>query len=169
MLDPLAKRLVIPQCPSNTESKVTGVGVHKSGCDATITTMAVNQRQVTLPHLPSLLQNLAKNSVEYDFSGMVAVKVDFHFSLLVAGTSQQTGCYRKKNSGIIAFCSLFSRTGFNPYLVVDGLSQSLFAAEIFLSGLHRDVAQQKLNLFQLAPSTVAEASTRPSKVVWREF
>jgi hypothetical protein len=32
-----------------------------------------------------------------------------------------------------------------------------------------DVAQQKLNLFQLAPSTVAETSTRPSKVVWREF
>src|ERR1700722_15150571 len=79
MLDPLAKRLVIPQRPLNTESKVTGVGVHKSGCDATITTMAVNQCQVTLPHLPSLLQNLAKNSVEYDFSGMVAVKVDFHF------------------------------------------------------------------------------------------
>ena len=77
--DPLAQRIVVAQRPSNTESKVTGVGVHKSGCDATITTMAVNQRQVTLPHLPSLLQNLAKNSVEYDFSGMVAVKVDFHF------------------------------------------------------------------------------------------
>jgi hypothetical protein len=45
MLDPLAKRLVIPQRPPNTESKVTDVGVHKSWCDATITTMAVNQRQ----------------------------------------------------------------------------------------------------------------------------
>lgn len=77
--DPLAQRIVVAQRPSNTESKVTGVGVHKSGCDATITTMAVNQRQLTFPHLPSLLQNLAKNSVEYDFSGMVAVKVDFHF------------------------------------------------------------------------------------------
>ena len=44
-----------------------------------------------------------------------------------------------------------------------------FEAEIFFRGLHRDVAQQKLNLFQLAPSTVAETNTRPSKVVWREF
>ena len=131
--------------------------------------MAVNQRQLTLPHLPSLSQNLAKNSVEYDFSGMVAVKVDFHFRLLVAGTSEQTGCYREKNSGIIAFCSLFSWTGFNSDLVVDGLSQSLFTAEIFFSCLHRDVAQQKLNLFQLASGAVAEAGTRSSKVMGREF
>src|SRR5258708_36736483 len=40
--------------------------------------MAVNQRQVTLPHLPSLLQNLAKNYVKHHFCWMVAVKVDFH-------------------------------------------------------------------------------------------
>src|SRR6202040_4387204 len=61
------------------ESKVTGVGVHKSGCDATITTMAVKSASADSHPFPSLLQNLAKNSVEYDFSGMVAVKVDFHF------------------------------------------------------------------------------------------
>jgi hypothetical protein len=35
----------------------------------------------------------------------------------------------------------------------------MFAAEIFFSGLHGDVAQQKLNLFQLAPGAVAEART----------
>src|SRR6266849_3877960 len=58
---------------------------------------------------------------------------------------------------------------FNSYLVVDGLSQSLFTAEIFLRGLHRDVAQQKLNLFQLAPGAVAEAGTRSSKVMRHEF
>ena len=58
----------------------------------------------------------------------------------------------EKNSGIITFCSLFSRAGFDSDLVVDGLSQSLFAAEIFFSGLHGDVAQQKPNLFQLAPA-----------------
>src|ERR1700730_18133391 len=62
-----------------------------------------------------------------------------------------------------------SRDRFNSNLVVHGFSQSLFAAEIFFSGLHRDVAQQKLNLFQFAPSTVAETSARSSKVVWREF
>jgi hypothetical protein len=159
MLDPLAKRRVIPQCPSNTESKVTGVGVHKSGCEATITTMAMNQRQVTLPHLPSLFQNLAKNSVECDFSGMVTVKVDFHFFPPCCWDRAANRVSSEKNSGIITFCSLFSRAGFDSDLVVDGLSQSLFAAEIFFSGLHGDVAQQKPNLFQLAPGAVAEART----------
>src|SRR5258708_10866715 len=58
---------------------------------------------------------------------------------------------------------------FNSYLVVDGLSQSLFTTEIFFRGLHRDVAQQKLNLLKLAPGAVAETSTRPSKVMRRKF
>jgi hypothetical protein len=58
--------------------KITGVGVHKSRGDAPIATIAVNQCQVTLAHLPNLLQNLAKNSVEHDFGWIVAVKVDFH-------------------------------------------------------------------------------------------
>jgi hypothetical protein len=78
MLDPLAKRLVIPQRPPNTESKVAGVRVNKTRRNATITTMAMNQRQFIRTHLPSLLQNIAKNSVEHDFSWMVAVKVDLH-------------------------------------------------------------------------------------------
>src|SRR5260370_24929080 len=56
----------------------------------------------------------------------------------------------------------------NSYLVVDGLSQSLFTTEIFFRGLHRDVAQQKLNLFQLAPGAVAEAAARSSNVLMRE-
>src|SRR6266853_581849 len=100
MLDPLAKRLVIPQRPPNTESKVTDVGVHKSWCDATITTMAVNQRQFALPHLRSLLQNLAKNSVEYDFSWMEAVKVDFHlFPLSLLGRGKQD-VTRKRIAGL---------------------------------------------------------------------
>ena len=132
--------------------------------------MAVNQRQVTLPHLPSLLQNLAKNPVEHDFGWMVAVKVDFHLcppKLLGPHISQ--GVIRKKNSRIIAVCSPFSRDGFNSDLVVHGLSQSLFASEILFRGLNRDVAQQKLDLLQLAPRAVAETSTRPSKVMGREL
>src|SRR5260370_18704644 len=81
MLDPLAQRLVITQRPPNAEPKITGVGVHKSRGDAAIATMAVNQRQVTFPHLPGLLQNLAKNSVKHVFFWMVAVRVNFHLSL----------------------------------------------------------------------------------------
>jgi len=130
--------------------------------------MAVNQRQVTFPHLPGLLQNLAKNSVEYNFSGMVAVKVDFHlFPPSLLGPRSKKGCHRK-NSGTIRVCSLFSRTGFNSDLVVDGLSQSLFAAQIFLRGLDRDMAQQKLNLFQLAAGAMAKTGARSSKVMRRE-
>jgi hypothetical protein len=45
--------------------------------------VAVNQREFDLTHLPGLLQNLAKNSVEHDLCWMVAVKVDFHLSLPV--------------------------------------------------------------------------------------
>ena len=40
--------------------------------------MTMNQGQFTFTHLPSLLHNLGKNSVEYDFSRMIAVKVNFH-------------------------------------------------------------------------------------------
>jgi hypothetical protein len=54
------------------------------------------------------------------------------------------------------------RSRFNSDLVVDRLSQSLLAAEVFLSSLHRDVAQQKLNLFQFASGAMAETSARPS-------
>jgi len=36
-----------------------------------------------------------------------------------------------------------AKNRFNSYLVVDGLSESLFTAEIFFSGLHRDMAEQK--------------------------
>src|ERR1700680_1118145 len=80
MLDPLAKRLVIAQRPPNTESKVAGVRVYKTRGNAAITAMAMNQRQFIRTHLPGLLQYIAKNSVEHDFTWMVAVKVDLHFS-----------------------------------------------------------------------------------------
>ena len=81
MLDPLAKRPVLPQCLPDTETKVTGVRVHESRCNSTIATMAVNEGEFELTHLPSLSQNLAQNSVEHDLSWMVAVKVDLHLFL----------------------------------------------------------------------------------------
>ena len=81
MLDPLAKRLVLSQCPPNTESEVTGVRVQESRRNSTIAPMAVNKDEFDLTHLPRLLQNPTKNSVEHDLSWMVAVKVDLHLSL----------------------------------------------------------------------------------------
>jgi len=46
---------------------------------------------------------------------------------------------------------------------------SLFAAKIAFSGLNRNVSQQKLNLFQLSPGSVAEPGTRLAEVVRRQF
>ena len=57
----------------------------------------------------------------------------------------------------------------DPDLIVHRLPQSLFTAEIFFSGLYRDVPQKKLNLFQLTSSAVAETGTRPSQIMRREF
>lgn len=70
----------MPQHTPDAKSKVTRVCVHKTRSDSPIATMAVNQREFIFAHLPSLLDNLAKSSVEHDFSRMVAVKVDFHTS-----------------------------------------------------------------------------------------
>lgn len=77
---------------------------------------------------------------------------------------------RKRIAGVQTICLLFHASGSVPILsLTASLSRCLFTAEIFLSGLHRDVAQQELNLFQLAPGAVAETGTRPSKIMWREL
>ena len=46
-----------------------------------------------------------------------------------------------------------------PRAVVHGLSESLCAAQVPLGGLDGHVAEQKLNLLQLAACCVAETST----------
>src|ERR1700678_2397001 len=169
MLDPLAKRLVLPQCPPNTESKVSGVRVHESRCNATIAPMAVDKDEFDLTHLPSLFQNLAENSVEHDLSWMVAVKVNLHVSLPFRSVVRANRCHAKKNSRIIGHLLTLLRARFNSDLVVDSLPQPLFTAEVFFSGLYRDVAQKELDLFQLTSSAVAETGARSSEIMWREF
>src|SRR5260370_14283013 len=117
MLDPLAQRIVITQRPPNAEPKITGVGVYKSRCDAAIAAMAVNQRQVTLPDLPHLLQNLFKNSVEHDFGWMVAVKVDFHLRPpKLLGPRSNQGLIRKRIPGLSPPAHSFHGTGSIPIL-----------------------------------------------------
>lgn len=86
--DPLTQRFVVAQRTPNTKSEVAGIRIHETRGNATITTMAMNQRKFILTHLPSLLQNRAKNSVEHDFGWMVPMKVDFHFCLPVRGPQQ---------------------------------------------------------------------------------
>lgn len=53
--------------------------------------------------------------------------------------------------------------------VVDGGSEPLRAAEVPLGCMHRDVAEEKLDLLQLAASGTAESSTTPAEIVRREL
>jgi hypothetical protein len=71
----------------------------------------MNKRQFILTHLPSLLQNIAKNSVEHDFNWMVAVKVDLHvFPPGSLGPRSKQGVIRK--SGITG--QLLTLSGAEP-------------------------------------------------------
>jgi hypothetical protein len=45
----------------------------------------------------------------------------------------------------------------------------LFASDVPLRGLHRSVPEEKLNLFQLASTTMAEARARSAKIVGCEI
>ena len=78
VLNPSAKRLVMSQRLPNTETKVTGVCIHETRSDASIAAMTMNQCQFVVTHLPSLLHNFPKSSVEHDFGRMIPVKVNFH-------------------------------------------------------------------------------------------
>jgi hypothetical protein len=49
------------------------------------------------------------------------------------------------------------------------MPESLLAAQAFFRRLHRNMTEQKLDLFQLTSRTVTEPSARPSEIVWREF
>src|SRR5215471_16008559 len=53
--------------------------------------------------------------------------------------------------------------------VVHCTSQPLFAAQISLRRLYRDVPQQKLDLFQLAASGMTEPGARAATIVRRQF
>ncbi len=71
------------QCLSNAKAKITGVRIHKPGTDSSIASVAMNQCEFVFAHLPSLLQDLGERSVEHDFSGMIAVKVNLHHTSIL--------------------------------------------------------------------------------------
>ena len=52
-------------------------------------------------------------------------------------------------------------------VVVDGIPQSLFAAQIPFSRLDADVPEQELNLFEFSTGLVTQARACAAKVVWR--
>src|SRR6266436_479356 len=53
--------------------------------------------------------------------------------------------------------------------IVDGRSNPLFAPKVAFGRLHRNVPQKKLDLLQLASRGMAEPSTGPSQIVWRQL
>jgi len=54
------------------------------------------------------------------------------------------------------------QAGFNPEPIIDGMPESLLAAQVFFRCLHRNMTEQKLDLFQLASRIVTEPSARPT-------
>ena len=53
--------------------------------------------------------------------------------------------------------------------VAHGFSDSLLAAKVTLGGLHGDVAQEELGLFEFAARTVTESGTCASQIVGRSL
>jgi hypothetical protein len=69
------------------------------------------------------------------------------------------------------FRTRFLRSGVSAEVeqIVDRVPQILFAAEIAFRRLDRGMAQQKLDLLQLATTAVAQLRTRPPQVVRRNM
>jgi len=57
---------------------------------------------------------------------------------------------------------------FQPDPIVDRVAETLFAAQISLRCLHRDLSQQELNLLQFTAGLMAKASASSTKVVRSE-
>jgi hypothetical protein len=57
----------------------------------------------------------------------------------------------------------------NSDAIVDRSPDALFAPQVSLGRLHRNMAQQKLNLLQFASRRVAQPGTASPKIVWRQI
>lgn len=60
------------------------------------------------------------------------------------------------------------RIRLNPEAIVDGASKLLFAPEVPLRRLNRNVSQQELNLVQFSAGDVAQPRTRTAEIIWRQ-
>jgi hypothetical protein len=54
---------------------------------------------------------------------------------------------------------------FNADVIIDRVTQSLFAAEIALGSLHAHVSEQELNLFELASGEMAQSCAGAPKIM----
>ena len=65
--------------------------------------------------------------------------------------------------GCTSRCLVTNSPGFDSKFVVDRYSQTLPATNIAFSGLHRDMPEEKLDLFKLASRIMAEPRTGPAQ------
>jgi len=70
--------------------------------------------------------------------------------------------------GYASRCCVAGSPGFDAEFVVDRYSQTLPATNIAFSGLHRDMPEEKLDLFKLASRIMAEPRTGPAQIMRRE-
>ena len=63
-------------------------------------------------------------------------------------------------------CSSRGRVRLQTDVIIHGVPEPLFATEVPLGRLHRNVAEQELDLFQFTTSLVAQARTGSSQIVW---
>src|SRR5271155_3761002 len=62
----------------------------------------------------------------------------------------------------------FVRAGLYPNPIIDCRPDALPRSEVLLSGLNRDMAEEKLDLIQFTARIPANACTRSAKIVWRK-
>ena len=60
------------------------------------------------------------------------------------------------------------RVRFQSDLVVDSVAETLFASQVPLRRLHRDVPQKELNLLQFTTGLMAKTGASPTEVMWSE-
>src|ERR1700722_15401954 len=60
------------------------------------------------------------------------------------------------------------RVGLQPDPIIHRVAETLFAAQVPLRRLHRDMPKKELNLLQLTAGLMTKTGTSPTKVVWRE-
>lgn len=63
-------------------------------------------------------------------------------------------------------CSSRGRVPLQTDVIIHGVPEPLFASEVPFGRLHRNVAEQELDLFQFTTSLVAQARTGSSQIVW---
>ena len=73
---------------------------------------------------------------------------------------------RQSRSPVLA---LLRNLQLQPHLVVDGVLQPLFAAEVSLRGLNRSVSEKELYLLQFTASKVAQPGASPPQIMGCKF